>query len=57
MWTHNAELELRKRKRIALRTADELGYLLRFPGVRKQIQLAETEVEITKIMATCRQRY
>jgi len=57
MCEYNTGLELKKRKRMALRTADELGYLLRFPGVRKQIQLAETETEITKIMATCRQRY
>lgn len=48
------EMELRKAKRDAIKTAFELGYMSMFKGVEKEINEAKSIVEVTRIMTTCR---
>lgn len=48
------EMELRKAKRDAIKTAFELGYMSMFKGVEEEINEAKTVTEVTRILATCR---
>lgn len=48
------EMELRKAKRDAIKTAFELGYMSMFKGVEEEINEAKTVTEVTRILATYR---